>query len=383
MKSKETFKTLLSKAVQLIAVHENKPIAVIQDELGHVLGRNNGSCIDYWRRGHFPSTLADLSRLAQTIAHRKGLTQQELQQFVYAADPFFPSAQLDIILTSYNSSHPNGAPSLSRTESPFVVGPPIINPNQFYGRQQEIGRLSSWWRTIPLQNVAIVGLKRSGKTSLLHFLKNSIHLNDPTPPHPVLNQIRWVFIDFQDPRLVQQERLLKHILHQLGFPVPHPCTLETFMDGVAYKITQPTIILMDELVAGLQSPELNEPFWWTMRSLVSHYAAGNLAFVLTSHQSPMGLAEAQGKPSPFFNMFNSMNLGPLLETEARALIASSPQPFSADEISWVVDKTQCWPALVQILCQARLDGFLGHLGNGRSWQEEGLAQMARFNYLLA
>ena len=379
MRSKETFKALLSKAVHVIAVSENKNIATVQDEFGHALGRDNGSCIDYWRRGHFPAALPDLTNLAKEIANRNGLSAQELQQLLLAADPLFPTNQLKTILAP--ARHHNGAASDRRPESPFVVGPPITNPKQFYGRTQEIRRLTNWWRTVPLQNVAIVGLKRSGKTSLLHFLKNRNDLNHNNSDD-AWQQIQWIFIDFQDPRLVRQERVLQHILAELGFSVPQPCTLETFMDIVAYKITRPTIMLIDELIAGLESPDLNEPFWWSMRSLVSHYAGGNLAFVLTAHSSPMELAESQGKPSPFFNMFNTINLGPFLEEEARVLIASSPQRFTDAEVDWIVAQSRCWPALVQILCQVRLDGLLGHLPRGRHWQTEGLAQMSRFNYLL-
>src|SRR3569832_801233 len=59
----------------------------------------------------------------------------------------------------------NGEPS------PFITGPTITHPRNFFGRQRELKRLFDLLKRYPLQNAAIIGKRRSGKTSLLHYLK--------------------------------------------------------------------------------------------------------------------------------------------------------------------------------------------------------------------
>ena len=375
MKSPVQFKQLLSRAVRTIALQENKTIQLVHDELGYELGRQSGSCIDYWRRGNCPADPDDSLKLAKAIARRQGLEKSDLVLFLKAVEPWLPQSQIDEVVSALSVSHQRTV-SQALPKSPFIVGPPITNPDDFYGRSQELQRMQTWWKTAPLQNVAIVGPKRSGKTSLLHITKHLLTKNKAI-------EYRSVFVDFQDPRMLVQDRLLRYLLQQLGLPSPERCTLEQFMDIVAFQLHQPTIILLDELVAGLESTELNEPFWWGMRSWVSHFANGLLAFALTAHDFPMQLAEDQGKPSPFFNMFNTIELGPLRRDEAKALIDRSPQPFSDEEAAWILAQSQCWPFLVQLLCQTRLDDLLGNLPTQRSWRDEARVQMARFQYLLA
>lgn len=392
-KRPERFRKLLSKAVREIAYAENKTMQIVQDELGFALGRANGSCIDYWRRGYIPAELADVEKLAQLIAARQGLPADELESFILSAEPLFSQKRITQLLSGANGNSPNAAtftqPADERELSPFIVGPPITRPRQFYGRSSELQRIFGWWRRRPLQNVAVVGPMRSGKTSLLHYIyqisqtpADELRPNQKCDwlPHP--EQFRWILVDFQDPRMTQLERLLRYLLVNLGFSPPSPCTLDNFMDTVANRIHQPTVILIDELIAGLTAIELGVPFWWSLRSLVSHYAQGNLAFVLTAHDLPMHLAEVEGKPSPFFNMFNTIELGPLTESVARELIAAAPEPFPPPDVAWILRQSHCWPSLLQILCQVRFDAMQGHLPQNSRWQEEGLRQISRFGYLL-
>jgi hypothetical protein len=88
-------------------------------------------------------------------------------------------------------------------------------------------------------------------------------------------------------------------------------------------------------------------------------------------------AQSYGKPSPFFNIFQRLDVGPLAETEARELIASSPQPFDQSDIAWIIDQSGGWPACLQILCNTLLTALeSGTTGNG--WREDGLRQIAPY-----
>ena len=271
--------------------------------------------------------------------------------------------------------------------SPFIIGPPITEPRQFFGREYILKRIFDVWKYMPLQHIAIVGLKRSGKTSLLHYLRRIID----TPVEKLRTGQRnnwlspgyqWVFVDFQDPRMCYQESLLRHILIELDMPVPEPADLVSFMEILDQYLEFPTLILLDEMGAGLASPDLDEQFWWGMRSLGSNHAGGQIGFVFTAHQAPEEMLLDDTKPSPFFNIFGHvLNLGPLTEPEALALINSSPQPFDSKDIEWILKNSGNWPALLQILCHARLTA-LEENQSDNAWQKEALQRMKPYRYLL-
>jgi hypothetical protein len=382
------FAEYLTKAVRTIAARENKTIAGVQDELGYALGRETGgSCIEDWRKGHVPADRRELEKLARELARRNGLSRAECERFLHHADDAYSEDTLDeLYLSLGKASTEDERPP--RELSPFVVGPPVTVPRQFFGRERELGRIFGLWQRFPLQHVTVVGPKRSGKTSLLHYLRGITR----TPPYelrpgqrtdwlPRSERYQWVFVDFQDARMGSQDRLLRHILTSLHMPAPNPSTLDAFMDIVSYYLHKPTVILMDEIGAGLAFSELDEPFWWALRSLANNYAGGNLAFMLTAHDAPARLAQDQGKPSPFFNIFHTLELGPFTDTEARELVASSPTSFAPADVAWILEQSGRWPCLLQILCQTRLNA-LEERDASSAWREEGVRQAAPFRYLV-
>jgi len=237
---------------------------------------------------------------------------------------------------------------------------------------------------------AIIGPRRSGKTSLLHYLKNI----NTTPsaqlrPHqqtgwlPTATQYQWILVDFQDSRLGSREGLLGYLLQQLNLSLAQPCTLDYFLDIVSQKLNSPTVILLDEIGVALERyPELDDSFWEGLRALATNQVDGNLAFVLAAQEPPDQLARHGNLGSPFFNIFGyTAILGPLKDAEARELIAASPISFPADDVEWILEQSQHWPILIQILCRERLitleDGE-----NDSAWREDGLQQIAPFQHLL-
>ncbi|NJR22001.1 MAG: ATP-binding protein [Richelia sp. CSU_2_1] len=276
--------------------------------------------------------------------------------------------------------------SILEETSAFITGPPITNPRYFFGRNREIKRLFDLLKRRPLQNAAIIGKRRSGKTSLLHYLKNitntpkeqlradqkSDWLSDP-------ENYRWIFVDFQDSRRQNREGLLRYILECLKMSVPSPCDLDRFMDVVSSNLDRPTVILLDEIGVGLQRcDELDDGFWESLRSLATNQTNGNLGFVLATPESPLKLATSTGHSSPFFNIFGyTAYLGALTEAEARELIASSPVPFHEGDVEWILHQSQRWPLLLQILCRERLFS-LEEGETGDDWREAGLEQLKPF-----
>src|SRR5262249_59256735 len=122
----------------------------------------------------------------------------------------------------------------------------------------------------------------------------------------------------------------------LRLPIPEPCTLTAFMDVASGGLYDPAVIMLDEIGSALESPELDLKFWWSLRSLCTNQVSGHLAVLLASQQPPLQQARDYDKPSPFFNIFSRMDLGPLAEPAARELIASSPLPIAEAEAAWIL-----------------------------------------------
>lgn len=395
-RSEEKFSISLHKAIEMIAYNENKKRQIICDELGYSIGRVGGSPIHYWiYQKKIPSTFEEILKLARVIAVRGGW-ENEASLLDFLVSSGYPDAEnvcrqicsdegcFGPVFDLANSSQ------TAEANSPFLVGPPILNPRQFFGRQRELRRIFNAINGPTLQHVALVGVQRSGKTSLLHYIKNISY----TAPNqlragqrsnwlPPTQHYRWVFIDFHDPRMCTQEGFIRHVLSQMQFTVNRECTLSMFMDLVGENLRSPTVILLDEVQVGFNAQDLNDQFWWGLRSLGTNLTDGRLGFILASQKSPLDMRNHVGAPSPFFNIFgHTLNLGPLTADEAVELINSSPRPFAQQDVDWILQKSGGWPALVQILCQMRFNAFLD--GNeGEMWKEEALSAMAPYQYLLS
>ncbi len=290
--------------------------------------------------------------------------------------------QAVVAIETADVSTPPGAAPLDGQFAAFNPSHPITHPIGFFGRSRAINRSFGLLKRRPLQNIAIIGQRKSGKTSLLKHLAQLTltpaaqlrpDQNADRLPHP--EQYKWIFVDLQDPRLANREGLIKHLLNAIGVTLEH-YDLEQFMDLMSTHLQRPTVILLDEIGSVLRrDSDLDDAFWESLRSLASHHSGGNLAFILTSHEHPTQLASHTGHSSPFFNIFGyATNLGPLADADAKALIMSSPIPFCAADVDWIMAQSEGWPFFLQILCQYRLEA-LNNQETDDLWKQEGLQQL--------
>ncbi len=170
-KSPNEFADLLTAAVRKIKAINDKNLDAIQDELGYALGRDGASYILYLRRGNLPTDARDLETLARALVAGRGLARDELLRFLRAGGHADPQAATAALWPNPSQPPMSAHNGYTPTEGPFVTGPPVAQPRQFFGRERELKRIFNWWRRTPMSHVALVGPKRSGKTSLLHYLR--------------------------------------------------------------------------------------------------------------------------------------------------------------------------------------------------------------------
>ena len=385
------FGELLGEVLLQIKARSKRTLAAIQDELGFAVGRESGgNYIDYLRRGHIPGEIAELERLVYALRkldRQYGCIDRATCERLLRYGGH-PQAEKQCSQWYGELETPEHEGVLAEMK-PFVVGPPIKHPRQFFGRTRELRRIFGNLNRAPLEHYAILGKRRSGKSSLLHHLRTI-----PTTPVSELRAgqkqdwlnlptaFRWVYVNFEDVTLLEVEGLVHHILSGLQIPPPTNCSLNQFITLLKDEDwRRPAVILMDELGAGLASPTLDKFFWQSLRSLVSTEMENRISFIVATHADPVQLANDQGKTSPFFNIFNTLKLTTFNEEEALELIHTSPIPFTESDKAWILQASQGWPILLQILCAERLFA----LENGEisdEWRREAQSKMTPFRYLL-
>ncbi len=266
--------------------------------------------------------------------------------------------------------------------SPFIIGMPVPI-EKFFGRRYEIDYIAEILSQPPIQNIFITGARTVGKTSLLHYLhyikyeKGEVKRNDRH-----FQSIPMALVDFQDVRMQKQTNILAHILRELSLPLPEvdsgPVDLYWFMDAVDQLIA-PAIVLLDEIEAGIQAPDLSIAFWNCLRSVSQRFHQNKISFIISSSYSPLALTELSDqsdKSSPFFNTFGHIiSLGPWNHSESKMCINSSPKPFSEEDQQWILEQSKGWPILVQLLCDLRLKAQ-------PHWRELALQRLGNYRYLL-
>lgn len=258
---------------------------------------------------------------------------------------------------------------LQLSKAGFSPRRPIDHPLGFFGRNYEIRSLFSWLSRTPLQNTAILGPRISGKTSLLRHI---FHINMGISLRPdqqavlpiVLPRFSMIYIDFEMPRMQQLPGLQKFILSSLGIDGQGQCQLDRFVDILSEKIQTPTVLIMDNISAGMKANSqksdefsLGDVFWDSMRALVSTYTNGKLAFIVSAREETEALASKYHYSSSFFNIFRSLRLGPLSNDAAVALVDKSPIPFSGNDKDWILRLCRGWPGLLQIACDRCLEAM--------------------------
>lgn len=209
--------------------------------------------------------------------------------------------------------------------NPFIVGQLVQEPAMFFGRQEEIARLQD--ATRKSGSVAVVGLRRIGKSSLLYQLAQHTDL---------AADVLIAYIDLHHPRTRTVAGLLTVILQGLDEHLNrYQFEAVTTMAEFAAAVEQMRddgyrpVICLDEVEKLMEQPCFDRDFFEAWRSLGQ---MGTVAFVTASCARLADVIQPGGKTSPFFNIFSQLNLAGLTPDAARALLtepfrqASRPAP---------------------------------------------------------
>jgi hypothetical protein len=199
--------------------------------------------------------------------------------------------------------------------NPFQYGAPV-SPDRFYGRVSAIADVKNRIGAISAQCVNIVGLRRSGKSSFLRYIKERPQVFFQDSQQPLI-----VLLDLQDARFHEplgiMEGLRRNLQKQMG---REPWAKSDNDDSFAiedallalkergYRL----IVMLDELESIRYRLDNFEDWGEDWRSKAG---VGLFALVVASRRPLSEIYQSLGLTSPFGNIFSTTVLG-ALELEA-------------------------------------------------------------------
>lgn len=163
--SADRFAQLLTEAIYQIRLREHKNISIVQDEVGYAIGREGGSPIEYWRKGHIPKERGEIEGLVDVLIKRSEMDEDWLADFLNAAGYIAPQPLInhhfpDLLATQVLGEVPAQRP-LVRSQSTIPLA-----PTPFVGRRVEVDAVSELLTRHDCRMVTIVGPGGIGKTRL-------------------------------------------------------------------------------------------------------------------------------------------------------------------------------------------------------------------------
>lgn len=247
-------------------------------------------------------------------------------------------------------------PPVREGVNPFVVGPAVM-PEQFYGRAEQLRAIRDRIGGITPQCISIVGFRRSGKSSILRYVRERIHELCPSEQRPLI-----VSCSLALPRIQTPEALYEHL--RRGVEAATGCSpWRREENGDPYALDDGLqalrdqglrlIVLLDEFEA-VQSRLAVFQDWgndWRERAGVQ----GHFALVIASLRHLDELYTTLGLTSPFGNIFTVTELGALTEDEWQALVRdgfhSTGSRLSEHDLALIDDLAGGLPYYTQLAAQ--------------------------------
>ncbi len=268
----------------------------------------------------------------------------------------------------------------------YALGRPIQDPNDFFGRREELKNVLSLLAAGGKQNVLLRGPRRMGKTSLMYMLQQA--LKSPTTRrlfdlpsewdapldrfHSLLLSLQS--LQFQDGAVSVEQffyALLEQVCATLGVQGRRRAAMmrtygkrrrdvgvvnaarEQLDKVLGERPGEQIVVLLDEYdeVYRPEGDELDR----NLRDLVS--SEQRLTWIIAS---TLGLyKESKSTGSPWFNVFMIVELDRLTERAARDLVEVPSQGervyWRSDAVQSLLEETGFHPAFTQLFCSKVID----------------------------
>jgi len=262
--------------------------------------------------------------------------------------------------------------------NPYIFGPPVQDPNFFFGREYELSEIIDTIENVQpglRQSMAIVGARRIGKTSILYQLKRRLkELPSPVAlistesigesksillTQEILTELResirskkldtidisFELLDESEPKEERVYQIFRRDLQKLN-------------QALEENNNPPAVLMIDE-VEGLQRfGGVNVlSFFRDLCQSLSY-----ILFIVVGSEQLYQLVNDY--TSPFFNVFKPITIHSLEDKDARALIEEPASrvglDFSSDAVTRVLELSGRQPYLINMICHYAVADALQH-----------------------
>ncbi|CAN2050214.1 hypothetical protein GMMP13_930005 [Candidatus Magnetomoraceae bacterium gMMP-13] len=267
---------------------------------------------------------------------------------------------------------------IKKHRTPFQVGSPIQNTEDFIGRSKIVQEVFEAMST--LQNLSLHGERRTGKTSLLFYISNTsisqldknyipVYFNfqafSKAKEFTVWQELANTIAKELKKRHSDGHDLSKVFLDSIKEFFSHSSEFLSFCTGFsqAFDLLNESDIkinfLFDEFELTAKNPYLGDSFYNNLRSLGTEYKR-IVSYVIATRTGLATLQDTVNKySSPFFNIFTTRTLSTFTQNDIKKLIFQYIKQAELDssfayklynESSFLYDITGYHPFFIQTLC---------------------------------
>src|SRR5436853_607001 len=248
-------------------------------------------------------------------------------------------------------------------QNPYLNRVAIKDPSQFYGRTREVAKIFSRIGASRPQSISVVGERRIGKSSLLHFINNPEIRGRFLDKH---SSYAFTLIDLQQKRKLTLKEFFRELFTNVAREIGDEsiARLEPKFDSVGklperfHREGRKLIVLFDEFDAITANRVFDLEFYSFLRSIANNH---DVAYVTSSARDLQELCRTQLiADSPFFNIFTNVFLRAFSRQEALELISGPSaaaglplEPYARR----IMEIAGHHPYFLQIACSAYFDHF--------------------------
>lgn len=239
--------------------------------------------------------------------------------------------------------------------NPYHVHTPISDPDMFFGPSSVLRQTFS--DLANQQNVSLVGLRHSGKTSLLHWMRHPMLQTrfDFDLSHHLfvyLDIRKWLRKSCNDFFEIVSEEIIAASQEHLALAP----TSKTGEDCFSFVLEQVkgggfhTVLQLDAFDDIVLNKAFDPEFFMFLRAMAS---AGLVSYVTASIAPLSQIAHPAIQSSPFFNIFVPCFMEPLTPQEARDLVVIPSLQANCSleaEAGWILRYAGYHPFFIQSVC---------------------------------